>query len=680
MKSRRFISIVSLLLAAVAQLPLAVAARAADDVQPSHQCLPDETVLVMRVPEGRRFVEAFRNQTKLGAVLLSQKRFDAIVELIREQAGEGLNKFTAELAKYGLKTEDFPKLFDKELGFALAIEQRSGQFPLAVGLWWAEPEGDLAQRIVAALQQAIDEQKSQPNAARRVDLDLEGQQVMHLAMPVMGPELAEEGVGTIDFQNLTEEQIKAKVEERARRAADAKQIEVDQFNVFIARVGQRLLVAHTFPQSQSETRKHLADNPGKAPDFAAITGVEQAKGVFARFLKAHTSGGSGLTPRVMATPGLAAALPDGVPLIEILGLPEPLLKWAQSADSPLVANVLKTLGVDRIGPAALRVALDRGALRTGFFLSAPEPRKGLLTLLDQQTFTPDAPPWVPATALGYSQLSLDLGKLYTSIRDMVVEQFGDQVRQPLDMVEQQIRSVTQTDVATLLSSVGSNHYFVTFDPTITKIEGNAVPGLEMPSTRTGIVWDLKDEAPWKRLIQMGAGLAALSEGAVTASEEQGFTGLRLKVENIIEGGVFVGHGHMVLGIGPNVVEPLMSAIRNPPEGSAALKGGDLMKRAGALLPPEPCIYYQMMDFDRYVKTLRQTVVTMLELPLTMRARLGAVAPGAGDDQEGQKLVAKIKELIPNEEELEGTSGVAAGQLIVNGHGLLFRSAIELPAP
>ena len=61
-------------------LPLAVllvsgvywpAATAAADVAPSHQCLPDETVVVVRVPQGLRFVEAFRNETKLGQVLLS---------------------------------------------------------------------------------------------------------------------------------------------------------------------------------------------------------------------------------------------------------------------------------------------------------------------------------------------------------------------------------------------------------------------------------------------------------------------------------------------------------------------------------------------------------------------------------------------------------------------------------
>ena len=78
---------------------------------------------------------------------------------------------------------------------------------------------------------------------------------------------------------------------------------------------------------------------------------------------------------------------------------------------------------------------------------------------------------------------------------------------------------------------------------------------------------MKDEAPWKRLIQLAAGFAALTEGMVTPAEEQGFVGLRIDVEDMFTGGVFVGHGYMVLGLGPDVIEPLLSAVRSPLEGA-----------------------------------------------------------------------------------------------------------------
>jgi hypothetical protein len=654
-----------------------LAASAAVEIAPSHQCLPDETVVVVRVPEGLRFVEALRSETKLGQVLLSARRFEGAASLIREKAADGLTEFTESLAKYNLKIEDFPKLFDKEIGFAVTLEPRRGKYPVVVGLAWAEPEADLAGRILAAIQQVVQEDES---GIRRVDFNVEGHDCMHLSMPAMGPAKIEE-VAPNEFQGLDAEGIKERLAERRKKQDDAKQVEIDQVHVFITRLGDRLLVANTFPQSANEVRKLLTDDPEKKIDFAAITGADEAKGAFARFVAAHSGPPAGLTPRVMSTRGLAAALPDGLPLVEVLFAPEPLLKLASEAESPTVARVLKQLGIDRLGPGALRVSFDRDAMRVGLFLSAPEPRQGLMALLDQPSFVPDPPAWVPATVMGYGQLSFDLSKAYTFLRDLLVGESGDQVRMMVNQVEQQIQSVTQTDVATLLSSIGQNHHFLMYPPTMAKVAPAEGIDVEAPATRSGIVWQLKDEAPWKRLIQLGAGFAALTDGAITPAEEQGFVGLRLKVEDMFTGGVFVGHGYMILGIGPDVLEPLMSAVRTPLEGSAALRGSELAKRASALLPSEPSIYYQVTDFDQYIRSLRQTIISMFDLSTaSWTAQLAGLGdePEAKPDEDTAKTVARIKELLPTEQELEGTAGASVGQIIVNEHGLTYRGAVELP--
>jgi hypothetical protein len=213
-----------------------------------------------------------------------------------------------------------------------------------------------------------------------------------------------------------------------------------------------------------------------------------------------------------------------------------------------------------------------------------------------------------------------------------------------------------------------------FEPTKTKITGPDGESVEVPAQRQGIVWQVKDEAPWKRLIQLGAGFAALSDGAVTASQEQGFMGLRLNVKDVLQGGAFVGHGYLVLGIGPDVIETLLSTLRKPPEGADALRGSDLMKRAAKLLPPEPCLYYQVSDFNRYAKTIADAFMTALEYPT------GIAADDDEDAGAASKALAKFKELLPSEEELEGSLGVTVGHLIVNQHGLVYRMALELPAP
>ena len=186
---------------------------------------------------------------------------------------------------------------------------------------------------------------------------------------------------------------------------------------------------------------------------------------------------------------------------------------------------------------------------------------------------------------------------------------------------------------------------------------------------------------WKH-IQLAAGFASMTQGAVTPAEEQGFTGLRIDVEDTFTGGLFVGHGHMVLGIGDDVVEPLLSAVRNPPQGEAAFRGNDLMRRAGKLVPAEPCIFYQVTDFDQYLKSMRQTIASVFEFSASMprSPRGGAISGGrrrgrqrqGGLGRRGRGTAARLKELLPTDEELEGTAGASVAQLLLNQHGITFR--------
>jgi hypothetical protein len=323
------------------------------------------------------------------------------------------------------------------------------------------------------------------------------------------------------------------------------------------------------------------------------------------------------------------------------------------------------------------------------FFSAPEPRQGLLALLDQPTFQPEPPAWVPANVQSFDQLSFDLGKAYKLLREVLVSEGGDQVQSAINQVEQQVSAFLQTDVPSILSSVGTNHYFVSFPQSATDAKAALEDDEEAATSKMGIVWQLKDEALWKRLMQLAAGFAALSEGMVEAAEEQGYIGLRINVEDTFSGGLFVGHGHMVLGIGEDVLEPLLSAVRNPPEGAASLRGGDLPRKAAGLLPPEGCIYYQVADFNSYVKSLRDSIGTVIEYSISaagssaLGTPLGGAAASDDDDDDKEvevQLMKKLQALLPTEQELEGATGVSVSQLVPGQHGVTLRSVIEMPAP
>ena len=165
----------------------------------------------------------------------------------------------------------------------------------------------------------------------------------------------------------------------------------------------------------------------------------------------------------MSTPGLAAALPDGVPWSTCCLRPTPLLKLADDAKAQ-PPRIIEDAGPRSIGSRSLRVCARSRRCVRGLFVSAPEPRPGLLALLDQPTFRPDAPAWVPASVLSFDQLSFDLGKAYKLISEVLIGEGGDQVNMLSVSSSSRLPPSRKTTSIHCCRRSAQNHYFVTFPP------------------------------------------------------------------------------------------------------------------------------------------------------------------------------------------------------------------------
>lgn len=668
--------------------------------RPSHECLPENTVLTVRVPSGRAFFEALRQRTHLGQVAFEPQRLAKLLETLQNEDDEAWKEFAERLGRLNLRPDDVSKLFDGEAGFALTIEPRGDRPPLFVSLGWIEPGEDLSQRLLAAIQTNVAEQANEEHATVRVDLELSGHEVTRLTSPVLGSEVDPSELtaaellgddGEFDLEKFRKQQAEAQ-----KRRDEAKVVQLGQSQTFVARLGGRLVMATTISPSEAEVRK-LLNEPGAKIDFAELCGQEEATGVFARFLAAHDGAvqggaGQGGLPALSA-PGLAAALPDGLPLIELVADPRPAIALARGDEVSPPSRAIKALGLEQLGPVAYRMALDGTSLRSGFFVSSSEPRAGLWKLLEQAAFRPEPPAWVPEGAIGYGQLSFDLGAAYSHIKQLLVQEFGDQVAGSLQFVELQVKATTQLELPDLLSSLGQQHHSVTFLPKMQEVsveEGveDEAPGArqapvarQAPIARQALIWQLKDEEAWKRVIATANGLAGLSGGAIAPAEEQGFTGLRINSASA-QGGMFVGRGYLVLGMGPEVVETMLAALKNPPASAAQFSNGSTMKRAAELLPAAAGISYGVTDYSGYIKLLRQALLQSFESPLAAQSPLLQGAEGQPELQaaleKARALAEKLKGLLPNDEEMEGTLGVSVGQAEVTSQGLVYRSALELP--
>ena len=656
---------------------------AAAELPPAWAALPDETALVVRLPGGAAFIDALRQQTKLGAVLLSQDRLDRAANVMVSESPEEWDELRQTLGRYDLKPEDWLDLVRGEAGFAIALEPRAEREPLVVGLGWLDAGEDVSRRLVAALQAVVAEHADEPHTLVRDDLQLAGIEVTHLVGPILTKEAPQ-----IDFTPgasgvLSPEELQTRIAEHQKRLAEANREETDRMHFFVARLEGRLLFGLTFPQSTKKVRA-LRKAGADTIDWDEVTGLEAATATFGRFLSAQNGPGTGRMDGLLSTPGVGENLPAGAALVEIVGDPRPLVKLADLDHTGGARRAIEAAGLASLGPFALRISLDGAVLRSSAVLSAPAPRSGVVGLLDQAELTPDPPDWVPASADEYQEISFDAGKAYASFKQFAKQQSGPKGGQAFDQIESVVRLLAGADLTALLDSLGRQFSFVSFPAKAGAQAAGDEPASAASAARVGIVVPLNDEQIWKQLLDHFAGSRT---GGLQAVEEQGFGGYRLSLAGQ-DVGIFLVDRRLVVGIGPGVSESLLSVLRTPPEAGAAMRTSGLVERARALLPLEKCLSYSLSGASSGAD-LRQELQALID-QLTSPARFAAGAPyptqaNVGDDAiaTGPKhaaLVGKLKELVPAEDQLEGAVGVSVSQAVVNEQGLVLQSALELPAP
>ncbi len=619
--------------------------------------LPEQTVAMLRLPDGKAFVDTFKDRTKLGSVLLSDDRLERIGVLIREADAHGWEQFSDGLAEYGLEPGDLVQLLAGDSGLAMLLvprEDDEASAPLAIAVAWVQPGPELAGRAYSAIGKVADDHAEDENPVKRVDMQVRGRRVMHLSFPQISYEFEEIPFEwPDDFDQLDEEQQQRVMDQWEQRWEKGRRQVVTYSNALLSHEDDRLLMAATFEQTEK---------PVGGADLESLVGV------FAGLVEPNDDEATFLS-RIESQPGVRAALPQGgVPAMEIFADLAGLMRMAES--EPDGARVVKALGLGGLGAVALRMDLDGNSMRMGSFLAAAEPRLGVLALLDQPVVAPTPPTWVPADIVGYSHISTDLGSVYAKIKQMILEEFGDQAQTGFEMAENSVVGFAGADIAAVLSSLGHKHTILTYEPQVEEIENPGGQALSVPVQRVALVWQLKDDAIWTRLLQAVAGFAPMTNGAVTMAEEQGFSGWRFQ-QGPIEGGLMHGNGYLVFGYGRGVVSTALSALTNPPKGEHALRTSKLYRDSVALIDPEPGLSFQITDGARYTESMHKIIDAIFDMILSQTD---------GNDDMDMETIEAVRELIPSNEELKNVLGVAAATMVVDENGLAMKSVSELPAP
>lgn len=657
---------------AVVVLTSAAMSRAAE-LRPSWECLPADTAVMVRVPRPAGFLETLRTRTKFGAVALGSDRLKRLGALAVEAWGGtdtdrgSLEDLEQKLAEVGLETTDVEAAFTGDMGYAIVVRPRGDALPpMTMALAWLEPGEKVAERMVTAFHRVIEEQTDDETPPQRVDLEMAGHQVTWVAEPIMRADL-----GDIEIDGeLNAERLAKLREELAERAKQAPQVRAGTVHVFLARIGGRLLAGQTLPPApdvrigmQGVKVDVAADRADAAGDPDRLGG-DDAREIFARYLAAHAAADDSPLADVLRAPGTRAALPAGEPLAEIVVDPRPLLAVNAGTDAAALQR-LAAVGIADLGPVAVRMAFDGGCLRQGTFVTLPAPRAGLARILEQDCDTAEVPSFVTSEATDFTQISLDLAAAYRTVKEFATAEWGEQAANMFMTAEMQAQGWLGVELEGMLANLGSRHWIITYPPQVAAAieearRARAQAGAVTTADRLALVWKLADDAP---VIALLPKIAALAQSQVV--EEQGFQGVRLPGGSVA---VFVGQGHLVVGMGGDALEKTLAGIRNPPAAAASLREGDVPRRAAELVGLEPARLFSVGDATRtggMLGELRDAVMAMVPDEI---------------EEEQRDLVVKLQALMPSAEEMQGMFGVGATVMEVNDAGVALESAWEMPAP
>ena len=629
----------------------------------SWDSLPEETIVALRIPNGQAFAEAMR-ETKFGAILFSEQRKAALVKVLESGGSEEWSDFQKELKEYGLTTDDLMGMFAGESGYAVVLAREKD--PVFAGLGWLEPGEELARKFYDVIAKVIDEQDEE-NPVTRVDLTLADRPVMQLQLPSI--EIEHEDDFDFDFDEEYEElsdEEQSEAWDKAYQEWQESAVEtVVYHSMLVGVLDGRLLIAHSYQAENEE---------------AAAATAEHLSEIFGQWMNAHATGSDGFAPRLTVEPGAGRVMAlEGLPLLELLGDMAPLVKLLRdSAPSDEKAEqAVRFFGLDGLGPYAMRSTVEGTEWRTQMSLAVPAPRQGLMQLLDQEPLAVDPPQWVPANTVRYYQWSFDLGKAYEVIKEAAMREFPEKAGGGFAMAERQVQNFVKASLTEVLTSLGNRHIFMSFG--MESSEATTEDAEETSGTATerlAMVWELKDEDLWARLLKAISPFAGMAPG-VESVEEQGFSGWRMK-KGELEGGLFLGKGYLVLGYGSGVMESVLATLNNPPSGSDALRGSHVFAKANTMIDLEPGLAVQITDGDRYFSM----AVAAMKKQLAQADKLADRSSEEDDDEDGESglklLLSLARAVMPSQDEIQGMMGVIVSRWEVNEHGLFGNSAQEMP--
>jgi prepilin-type processing-associated H-X9-DG protein len=232
----------------------------------------------------------------------------------------------------------------------------------------------------------------------------------------------------------------------------------------------------------------------------------------------------------------------------LAGMPVP---GANSGKNITVGEILKTLGLETIGPMVWRMGFRGAAIWSETTLEAPAPRTGLLAFADQKPVTLDELKVVPAACDGFYAGRFDWSKGFEAISGIgaaAMRQFGPPDAPSIEALLAHVRSAVGVDLKTDLLDPLGDLMVVFGDP------GQGIFGMGF-GLAISVDDEQKLEGTLKKLFAKAAELHA-NEVLVTASTKNGRTlhSISPREAPFVSPTIGMAKGWLVAGLYPQTVD------------------------------------------------------------------------------------------------------------------------------
>jgi hypothetical protein len=588
-----------------------VPALLAAELRPSFEALPAETMVAGRIDNSPEILDAYRANTRLGEVLLSEKMaadFKAALEEALEETEAGQN-FKGLMENFGLELEDLISLSQGQFGGAVINQPVDDEWNMPTFLVWVDGDPEVIGKTYGSILQAIEESED---------------------------------------HSRTDEKTGGFTISRVRVASTGS-------SFLIAKLENRIHFAMGYPLNGAIQD----DEDNVAHEVAEFN-------MLGRFMVAAQGSGGGFLEEIQRDPAIAAHAFSSARL-EILGSIPRLL--ANSSEAERIYH--GPLGVGRLRAFGAWARLEGSREEFTAVLGIDRPVAGLAKLLDLEPTLISPPEWVPSDVMTYAEMTFDLPRIYEVAKEIAGKMTRPEiVEAQLGQVDQQLQQTVQTDLAGLLGSFGKRVYYIDYPPVDTELDFGNGDSITIPSAQQVMVVDFSRPDILENAMELSGAVMNNPNSMISRVDELGFQGLRFAAPGNFTT-VAYGAGKVLFAVGEGVETRAFSLLRNPPEETNALANDSRFREFLAAESPKPALALQYIDGRRAFAGVHSALNSMSE----MFAVAGVFGPygmmnGVNDSSEGS-VMEPFLSLLPEEEVLETLIRYIYSRMALDDTGLVL---------